>query len=92
MGLSLLRKKAQTAANAMKLLTINQAAEILVLSRWTVSEMIESGSLPAFIVKTGKRKKIWRIREQALQKWIDTREQETRKMVQGSSERKLQAV
>jgi len=78
---------------SMKLLTINQAAEILILSRWTISAMIESGSLPGIIVKTGKRKKIWRISEQALQKWIETREQETRKMVQGSNaNRKLQAV
>jgi excisionase family DNA binding protein len=76
----------------MKLLTINQAAEILELSRWTVSEMIETGSLPAIVLKTGKRKKIWRISEQALQKWIETREQETRKMVQGNGHRKLQAV
>jgi excisionase family DNA binding protein len=77
----------------VKLLTINQAAEVLILSRWTVSEMIENGSLPAIIVKKGRRKTIWRISEQALQKWLETREQETKKLIQGSNgERALKAV
>jgi len=75
-----------------KALDINAAAELLDLSRWTVTAMLESGALPGFIVKAGKRKKIWRIREDALEQWIAAREAETKKQIVGSSERRIQAV
>jgi len=74
----------------MKLLSIKQVAETLGFSRWTVAEMLERGSLPGIVLKSGKRKKVWRVSEQALQKWIEAKEAETRKSIQG--DRKLQAV
>jgi len=74
----------------MPMLTINEGAGVLKLSRWTVAAMLESGQLPGVIIRSGRRKKVWRISEQALQKWIETREQETKKLIQG--ERALKAV
>ena len=75
-----------------KLLTINEGSAMLKVSRWTFTTMLETGQLPGVILRSGRRKKVWRISEQALQKWIETREQETKKLVQGSNGRKLQAV
>jgi excisionase family DNA binding protein len=76
-----------------KALTIKQASEQLSLSRWTVTALLESGALPGFVVKTGKRKKIWRVREDALERWIADKESETRKQIQqASGERRMQAV
>ena len=74
----------------MKLLSVDQVADVLGISRWTVAEMLQSGSLPGIVLKSGRRKKMWRVSEQALQKWIDQKEAETKKSVGG--DRKLQAV
>jgi excisionase family DNA binding protein len=76
----------------MKLLSIKQTAAVLSLSRWTVSAMLETGALPGIVLKNGKRKKIWRVSEQALQKWVEAKEAETKKSIHSSSDRKLQAV
>lgn len=65
------------------MLTIAEAGERLGLSRWTVSSMLESGQLPGLVLKSGKRKRVWRIREEALQAWITAKEVETRKSIQG---------
>ena len=73
-----------------KLLDIKETGARLGLSRWTVADMLESGALPGIILKSGRRKKVWRIREEALQAWITAKEQETKKMISG--ERKLQAA
>jgi excisionase family DNA binding protein len=74
-------------------LTIKQASEQLSLSRWTVTALLESGSLPGFIVKAGKKKRIWRIRADVLEQWIVAREVETKKQIQGSSsEQRMRAV
>jgi excisionase family DNA binding protein len=64
-----------------KLLSIKESAEVLKLSRWTVTEMLESGQLPGVILRAGRRKRIWRIREADLEKWITQREQETKRML-----------
>ena len=74
----------------MKLLSVDQVADVLGISRWTVSEMLQRGSLPGIVLKSGKRKKMWRVSEQALQKWIEDKEAETKKSV--GANRKLQAV
>jgi excisionase family DNA binding protein len=73
-------------------LSIDEAAAMIGLSRWTVCKMLEEGALPGFVLRTGKRKKIWRIREDVLQKWIEQREQETKKLIHASGDRRLQAV
>ena len=76
----------------MRLLSIEQVSEVLGLSRWTIAALLERDSLPGIVVKSGKRKKIWRVSEQALQKWIEAKEAETKKSIQSRSNRKLQAV
>ena len=45
-------------------------AKILDVSRSSILRMIKDGSLPAVILRSGKRKKILRIREEDLEKWI----------------------
>lgn len=49
--------------------------------------MLEQGSLPGIIVKAGKRKKTWRIRESALTEWVAAKEAETKKLTQGNGKR-----
>jgi excisionase family DNA binding protein len=74
----------------MKLLTINECAETLKFSRWTVTELLETGALPGIVLKSGRRKKVWRVRESELERWLTAREQETKKLISG--ERALKAV
>jgi excisionase family DNA binding protein len=74
----------------LKLLSITEAGSILGLSRWTVTTMLKSGQLPGIILRAGRRKKVWRIREEALQTWIAAKEAETKKIVStGRSEFRL---
>lgn len=49
-----------------KLLTTDQVAEFLQISKFTVYRMAVDKTIPAF--KIGK---VWRIRESDLDKWID---------------------
>jgi excisionase family DNA binding protein len=58
----------------MKLLSIEAVAEVFGLSRQTVTRMVIEGSLPAICLRSGKRKKIWRIREEVLQRWLEQKE------------------
>ena len=62
-------------------LSINEVAAML--SRWTIAAMLESGALPGFVLRTGRKKKIWRVREDALLSWISTKEAETQKLKKG---------
>lgn len=61
----------------MKLLSIEAAAEVLAVSRATVTRMIVEGQLPAVCLRAGRRKKLWRIRHEQLDKWILQKERET---------------
>ena len=61
----------------MKLLSIEAAAEVLAVSRATVTRMITEGQLPAVCLRSGRRKKLWRIRQEQLDKWILQKERET---------------
>jgi excisionase family DNA binding protein len=61
----------------MKLLTPEIVAEQLSVSRSTVLRLIQDGSLPAVILKAAKRKKIYRVRPEALEKWVIGREKKT---------------
>jgi excisionase family DNA binding protein len=54
----------------MNLLTIKQVAEYLQLSRWTVMDMINDGKIPAICLRSGKRKKLWRVRPEHLERWV----------------------
>jgi excisionase family DNA binding protein len=70
----------------MKLLKPESAAELLAISRSTLLRMIRDGVLPAVCMRSGKRKKIWRIRQEVLERWILTNEKETsRKRAQAST-------
>lgn len=59
--------------------TVGQVAYQLQVSDSTVIRMIEGGSLPGFCIKAGKRKKIWRVRPEALANWMKARERETQR-------------
>ena len=82
---------ARVEGEAVKLLSIKQVAEVLGISRWTVAEMLQHGALPGIVLKSGKRKKMWKVSEQALEKWVATREAETKKSIQDNG-RKLRVV
>jgi excisionase family DNA binding protein len=55
---------------------VSQVAYRLQVSDSTIIRMIESGALPAICIRSGKRKKIFRVREEALEKWITSKERE----------------
>lgn len=63
----------------MKLLNLNDSAKIMGVSRQTTMRMITEGVLPAICLRSGKRKKVWRIREEVLERWILVRERQTAK-------------
>lgn len=60
----------------MRLLTPENVAENLAVSRSTVLRMIGDGSLPAVCLRRGKRKNVYRIREEILERWILSRERQ----------------
>ena len=84
-------------AAAGQLLTVGQVAFKLQLHESTVIKLITAGSIPALCVRSGKRKKIFRVRGEALERWINSKEREghdaqaPNKDRQKSSERGLQA-
>ena len=53
----------------IRLLTLNEAAELLQVSKRTLQRMIKLGQLPAF--KVGGQ---WRLREMQLKQWVEFRE------------------
>jgi excisionase family DNA binding protein len=61
------------------LLTIKEVSARLKVSRWTVSELIDTGGLEAIDIstgtggKTGKRRPTWRITEASLTQWQESR-------------------
>jgi excisionase family DNA binding protein len=65
------------AKKKMKLLSVEEVAEALGVSRQTVSRMIAEGSLPAICLRSGRRKKVLRIRPEALDRWLAAKERET---------------
>ena len=66
----------------MKLLTPEEVSEQLAVSRSTVMRLIDGGSLPAVCLHRGKRKAMYRIRPEQLEKWILSREKATHKRPQ----------
>ena len=55
----------------MKLISIEQAAESLAISRATLQRLIDTGRLPAITITAGKRKRLQRIDEADLQTFIE---------------------
>ncbi|MDP2651989.1 MAG: helix-turn-helix domain-containing protein [bacterium] len=68
----------------MKLLTIKQAAEQLQVSGQTIGRMIAEGTLPAILLRSGKRKRVWRVREEVLERWLLQREKQAGRDIAGS--------
>lgn len=60
----------------MRLLTPEAVADVLALSRSSVRRMIIEGALPAVCLRSGKRKRLYRVREEALERWIASRERQ----------------
>jgi excisionase family DNA binding protein len=63
----------------MKLLSLEAVAETLAVSRQTIQRMIDTGAFPAICVRSGRRKKLWRVRPEQLQQWLLQKERETSK-------------
>ena len=59
----------------IRLLTLNEAAELLQVSTRTLQRMIHSGEMPA--LKVGGQ---WRVRETQLRQWVEKREGSARAM------------
>lgn len=64
----------------MKLLTPKNVAEILSVSPSTVIRMCVDQVLPSIVVRRGRKKSTFRIREETLQRWINAKEKERTKM------------
>jgi len=60
----------------LKLLTPKQVGKELAVSRSTVLRLVADGTLPAVCLRRGKRKAVYRIRQEQLDKWIIARERE----------------
>lgn len=54
----------------MKLLRAEEVAVILDVSRSTARRMMIDGTLPAIPLRSGKRKKIYRVRESELERYV----------------------
>jgi len=61
--------------DSIRLLTLNEAAELLQVSTRTLQRMIHSGEMPA--LKVGGQ---WRVREAQLRQWVENREGSARVM------------
>jgi excisionase family DNA binding protein len=66
-----------------QLWTVPQIAHRLQLSQSTIIRMITAGAITALCVRSGKRKKTFRVREEALEKWIMSQEREARRSIAG---------
>lgn len=53
-----------------------QASELLGISRSTVIRLIVDGQLAAICLRSGRRKKVWRIRREVLEKWVLNKERQ----------------
>ena len=71
------------AANAP--LTVSDVATFLDVDRRTVTRMLIDGSLPGFCVRSGRCQKVWRVRPEALQRWIASKEREGQRAARESS-------
>ena len=68
----------------MKLLSIEETAQALGVSRATVGRMIQDGSLPGICLRAGRRKKVWRVRPESLDRWLIALERENTRDIAGS--------
>ena len=57
-----------------RLLSPQQVADVLGVSASTSLRLITSGQLPCIVLRAGKQRKLYRVREQALEQWIVRKE------------------
>ncbi len=57
----------------MKLLTPEELAQALTVSRATVFRMCSNGDLPHVIIRAGRRKKVIRFRAEEIEGWLCSR-------------------
>ena len=55
-------------------LTVEEVAQVMDVSRDTVARLIASGSLPAVLIHSGKRKRTYRVRPAVFESWASSRE------------------
>ncbi len=58
-------------------LTVDQIAKDLGVTRSSARRMIIDGSIPSYVVRTGRRKKMFRVRRSVLLRWIETQERQS---------------
>jgi excisionase family DNA binding protein len=63
----------------VKLLTPEQVAEVLEVSRSTARRLLIEGVIPCVSIRSGKRKSVLRVREEILERWVMSRERESKK-------------
>ena len=57
----------------MRLLTSENVAELLLVSKATLSRMCRSGDIPHIVLRAGKRKRVIRFRESDMERWLMSR-------------------
>ncbi len=67
----------------MKLLTLEEVADQLATSRSTARRLLISGIIPSLMLRSGPRKKMLRVRPEALERWILSQERASKNKVQG---------
>ena len=60
----------------MKLLTPENVADVLSTSRSTARRLLLDGIIPSITIRCGRRKKMLRVRSEALEKWVMAKERE----------------
>ena len=60
----------------VQLLRPESVAKVLSVSRSTVLRMIADGVLPAVCLRRGKRKAVYRVRQEILDRWILSKERQ----------------
>ena len=60
----------------MKLLDPETVAQQLSVSRSTVLRLIADGAIPAVCLRRGRRKNVYRIRQEVLDRWIINKERQ----------------
>jgi excisionase family DNA binding protein len=75
----------------VKLLSVKETAEALGVSRQTAMRMIAEG-LPAICLRSGRRKKVWRVREAALEGWLLQHEKQAARAHVGGRNGKVETL
>jgi excisionase family DNA binding protein len=60
----------------MKLLSIVEIAAQLSVSRATINRMVAEGILPAITLRSGKRKRVLRFRQEVIDRWLVAQERQ----------------